>query len=104
MVEHPTMGRTTRTRWRSPSRRRGSGAYAAISKTGDKAACVYFGYGQESLPGAFTPVAPPPIKGESAEEADEEEVGVAAENALLKQIDEEKLIAANGEGEAVEAE
>lgn len=78
------------------------GAYAAIAKTGDKHACVYIGHGHENAGAAFTPRAPPPILPESAESDEAEEAALAEENALLKEIDEAKLLAANAEGDAAE--
>jgi radial spoke head protein 4A len=75
------------------------GAYAAAAKVGDKAACVYFGSGHEATGKAFTPVAPPPIMGESADSEEAPEVALADENALLKEIDEAKLLAANADAE-----
>ena len=78
------------------------GAYAAIAKTGDKHACVYFGAGHENTGKAFTPPPPPPIAKESTEAEEAEEPALAEENALLKEIDEAKNIAANTEGEPEE--
>lgn len=78
------------------------GAYAAIAKSGDKAASVYFGTGHEATGKAFTPEAPPPVMAESAETEEAPEVQLADENALLKEIDEAKLAAANAEGEPPE--
>lgn len=75
------------------------GAYAALAKSGDKAASVYFGTGHEATGKAFTPQAPPPVLPESQETEEAPEVELAAENALLKEIDEAKLAAANAEGE-----
>lgn len=78
------------------------GAYAALAKSGDKAASVYFGTGHEATGKAFTPQAPPPVMAESAETEEAPEVELAAENALLKEIDEAKLAAANADGEPAE--
>lgn len=80
------------------------GAYAAIAKTGDKAACIYFGSGHEAAGKVFTPAPPPPIAAESAETEEATEVGLAEENELLQQIDQLKLEAANAEGDPAAAE
>jgi radial spoke head protein 4A len=76
------------------------GAFAAISKTGDKSACVYIGHGHENAGAAFTPPPPPPILAESTEVDEAAEPALADENELLKEIDEKKLLAANAEGDA----
>jgi len=78
------------------------GAYAALAKSGDKAASVYFGSGHEATGTAFTPLAPPPVLPESTETEEATEVALADENALLKEIDEAKLAAMNTEGEEAE--
>jgi len=78
------------------------GAYAALAKSGDKAASVYFGSGHEATGKAFTPLAPPPVLPESAETEEAPEVALDDENALLKEIDEAKLQAMNAEGEEAE--
>ena len=67
------------------------GAYAAAS--GAKYANVYVGYGHESTGTTFTPVPPPPMLGEAADPDEEDDVTLDAENALLKQIDEETRVA-----------
>jgi len=79
------------------------GAYSAIAKSGDKHACVYLGSGHENIGKAFTPVAPPPVMVESAETEEFEEPALGDENALLKEIDEAKNLASNGEGEEEDA-
>jgi len=80
------------------------GAYAAVAKSGDRSACVYFGSGHEAIGKAFTPAAPPKILSESEETPDDVEVALALENELLKEIDEAKLAAANAEGDPAEGE
>ena len=67
------------------------GAFAAAS--GAKYANVYVGYGHESTGTTFTPVPPPPMLGEAADPDEEDDVTLDAENALLKQIDEETRVA-----------
>jgi len=77
--------------------------HSAIAKSGDKHACVYLGSGHENIGKAFTPVAPPPVMVESAETEEFEEPALGDENALLKEIDEAKNLASNGEGEEEDA-
>ena len=62
-------------------------------KTFDKAANLYVGYGCENTGKAFTPVPPPAILGEAPDVEEQEEVTLDAENALLKAIDDAKMIA-----------
>ena len=78
------------------------GAYAAIAKSGDKSSCIYFGYGLENAGKNFTLEAFPPIAAESAETAEADEITTSAENAIFKEIDEAKTVAANTELEAPE--
>merc|ERR1711988_1631887 len=73
------------------------GAYAAIAKGVDKSACVYFGWGQEQMGKNFTLEPFPTIAAESAEAAEADEVTVENENAVLQEIDEAKLAAANAD-------
>jgi len=75
------------------------GAYAGVAKQGDKAACVYFGWGQEQMGKNFTLEPFPTIAAESAEAPEADEVALADENAQLKEIDEAKIAAANAAGE-----
>jgi len=78
------------------------GAYAAIAKSGDKHASIYLGYGHKNDGKPFTPKASPPVLPESKEVEEAEEAALAAENALLKQIDEAKNVASNSAGDAPE--
>lgn len=75
------------------------GAYAAIAKAGDKSSCVYFGHGIENAGKNYTLEAFPAVATESAETAEEEDVSLDAENALLKEIDEAKTQASNAPAE-----
>ena len=68
------------------------GAYAVAMKA-DKAANLYIGYGHENTGTTFTPIAPPPILGEAADVEEQADVTLDAENALLKSIEESKMVA-----------
>jgi len=78
------------------------GAYSIAVQKADKFSSVYFGHGVESTGATFTPQAPPPIMMEAADPEEAAEVSLEAENALLKSIDEAKIIASNAEPEEEE--
>ena len=74
------------------------GAIAAYANK-DKCANLYIGYANENTGATFTPAAPPAIMSEAADAAEAVDVTLAAENELLRQIDDAKL---NKEGEGEE--
>ena len=65
------------------------GAYSAVVK--GKHANLYVGYGAEASATPFTPTPPPPIMGEAEDVGEETDVSLAAENEVLKAIDEERM-------------
>jgi len=65
------------------------GAYSAVAK--GKHANLYIGYGAEATAAPFTPTPPPPILSEAADVVEEVDVPLAAENQVLKAIDEERM-------------
>ena len=66
------------------------GAYAAYANK-DKCANLYIGYGYENTGSTFTPQPPPPILSEAPDAPESEDVTLAQENELLRQIDDAKL-------------
>ena len=71
------------------------GAYSAAVMKSDKFANVYVGYGCESTGASFTPQAPPPILTEAPDAEEQADVSLAAENELLKSIEESKMVNEN---------
>ena len=69
------------------------GAYSAAMMKGDKMASVYIGYGTENTGKSFTPAPPPAILGEAPDAEEQDDVTLDAENALLKSIEEAKMVA-----------
>jgi len=78
------------------------GAYSVAMQKADKYANVYFGTGVENAGTTFTPQAPPPISAEPVDAEEVPDVTLAAENELLKAIDEAKIIASNAPPEEEE--
>jgi hypothetical protein len=65
------------------------GAYSAVVK--GEHANLYIGYGAEATAKPFTPTPPPPISSEAADTVEEADVALAAENEVLKAIDEARM-------------
>jgi len=84
------------------SSQRWPGAHSVAVQKADKFASVYFGNGIEYTGTTFTPQAPPPIMAEVEDPEELPDVSLAAENELLKAIDEAKIIASNTEPEPEE--
>lgn len=76
------------------------GAFAAATKL-DKVANLYIGYGHENTGSTFTPTPPPAILAEAEDVEEQADVTLEAENALLKSIEESKMVA-EGEEEPEE--
>lgn len=68
------------------------GAYSVAVMKADKFANLYVGYGCESSGSSFTPEAPPQILTEAPDAEEQEDVSLAAENELLKAIEESKMV------------
>lgn len=78
------------------------GAVSVAVQKADKCVSVYMGSGVEYTGVTFTPQAPPPIMAEAPDPDEQADVSLEAENALLKSIDEAKIIASNTEPEPEE--
>jgi len=77
------------------------GAFSAGLAKADKFANLYIGHGTENTGVAFTPVPPPAILAEAEDVEEQADVTLDAENALLKSIEESKMVA-EGEEEPEE--